>query len=244
MEKHKINYIPGCAELGDFDATSTTIGISPGGELASLPRGAVENTFEMFYRRFVVRRDGRSTDDRYTPYETRLIGTFVQLGWTDRAHELVRFYMGDLRPKAWNQWPEVVQRDLRAPVFLGDLPHAWVGSDFIRSMLVLFAYEREQDQSLVVGAGLSEAWLRGPGGVTVTGLKVPNGEINLKAQAQGERVTYELSGKLEVPPGGIVLRWPYHGAFSKVISNGVPLRGIPGDEVVIRHLPAKVVMER
>ena len=244
MERHKINYLPGCAELGDFDATSTTIGISPGGELAALPRGAVENTFEAFYKQFLERRDGRGKDDRYTPYETRLIGTFVQLGWTDRAHELIHFYLRDLRPKAWNQWPEVVQRDLRSPVFLGDLPHAWVGSDFIRSMLTLFAYEREQDQSLVVGAGLSEAWLRGQGGVTVTGLKVPNGEINLRAKAHGERVTFELSGKLEVPPGGIVLRWPFSGAFSKVTKNGLSLRETSGNEVVLRQLPAKVVMER
>jgi len=244
MERHKITFIPGCAELGDFDATSTTIGISPGGELASLPPRAVENTFETFYQQFLARRDGRSKDDRYTPYETRLIGTFVQLGWTDRAHELIRFYLRDLRPRAWNQWPEVVQRDLRSPVFLGDLPHAWVGSDFIRSTLALFAYEREQDQSLVVGAGLSEAWLRSQKGVAVSGLKVPNGEISLRAKAQGERVTYELSGRLEVPPGGIVLRWPFGGALRKASLDGVPLRELSRDEVIVRRLPAKVVMER
>lgn len=244
MDRHGISYIPGCAELGDFDATSTTIGVAPGGELASLPREAVESTFGAFYQQFRERRDGRGQGDRYTPYETRLIGTFIQLGWVDRAHELIQFYLNDLRPRGWNQWPEVVQRDLRSPVFLGDLPHAWVGSDFIRSMLALFAYEREQDQSLVVGAGLSEAWLRSPDGVAVTGLRVPSGEINLRGKAEGERVTYELSGRLDPPPGGLVLRWPLDGTFSKATMNGLPLGEKPGTEVVIRQLPAKVVLER
>src|SRR5436305_10507008 len=43
--------------------------------------------------------------------------------------------------------PEVVYKDLRAPNFLGDLPHTWVGSDFIRSFLDLLAYERDSDQA-------------------------------------------------------------------------------------------------
>jgi hypothetical protein len=244
MEKHRIAYIPGCAELGDFDATSTTIGLAPGGELQALPIRAVENTFETFYQQFLERKQGRGKGDRYTPYETRVIGSFVQLGWTARAHELITFYLGDLRPRNWNQWPEVVQRDFRAPVFLGDLPHAWVGSDFIRSALALFAYEREQDHSLVVGAGLSEAWLRARGGVAVSGLNTPFGGLDLRAVAKGERVTFELSGRLEVPPGGLVLRWPLSGGFSKVTMNGQPLREKQGHEVVVRQLPAKVVMDR
>jgi len=33
MKNRKIDYIPGCAELGDFDATSTTIALTPCNEL-------------------------------------------------------------------------------------------------------------------------------------------------------------------------------------------------------------------
>ena len=32
IKNHNIDYIPGCAELGDFDATSTTISLFPGNE--------------------------------------------------------------------------------------------------------------------------------------------------------------------------------------------------------------------
>lgn len=244
MAQHGIAYIPGCAELGDFDATSTTVGLSPGGELASLPRGSAEATFETFYQRFLERRAGRITDDRYTPYETRIIGSFFQLGWAERGHELIDFYLQDLRPRAWNQWPEVVQRGYRTPVFLGDLPHAWVGSDFIRSFLTGFAYEREQDRSLVLGAGLRETWLRSRDGAGVDRLRVAGGEISFQAKAEPGQVRYRVSGTLDLPPGGIVLRWPFAGTFSEVAVNGRPLAVPPGLEVVLRELPAEVVMRR
>ena len=35
MKQHKIDFIPGAAELGDFDATSTTVGVNPADELAA-----------------------------------------------------------------------------------------------------------------------------------------------------------------------------------------------------------------
>ena len=34
MQQHKIDYLPGAAELGDFDATSTSIALSPVGRAA------------------------------------------------------------------------------------------------------------------------------------------------------------------------------------------------------------------
>ncbi len=244
MARFGIDYLPGCADLGDFDATSTTVAISPGGELECLPRPAVEATFERFYREFAARRDGAGKDGRYTPYETRAIGTMVELGWTARAHELIAAYLRDRRPAAWNQWPEVVQRDPRAPLFLGDLPHAWVEADFLRSVMTLFAYEREADRTLVVGGGLTEGWLRDPAGVAVTGLRVPSGSLDFRARLQDGKVVFELSGKLDLPPGGIAVRWPLAGAFRAATLDGAAVHGTSGLEVVIRALPARITMER
>lgn len=236
-----IDYLAGCADLGDFDPTSTTVGLAPGGELANLPRAAVEATFERFYREFRARRERNDPQDRYTPYETRLIGTFAQLGRPDRAQELLAFYLGDLRPAGWNQWPEVVQRDLRAPVFLGDLPHAWVASDYIRSLLSLLALERDGD--VVVGGGLPEAWLRAPGGVNVAGLRLPGGRLDFRARAEGARVIVELDGPWDASKGALRVRWPLGGRFRSLRGQG-DFQGNPeGTEVVIRSLPATVVME-
>jgi hypothetical protein len=38
------------------------------------------------------------------------------------------------------------------------MPHGWISSDYIRSALDLFAYEREFDRALVVGDGIPLAW--------------------------------------------------------------------------------------
>ena len=63
----------------------------------------------------------------------------------ERAQEAVAYFYADRRPKAWNQWAEVVVRDAREPRFVGDMPHGWVASDHIRSVLDLFAYEDESE---------------------------------------------------------------------------------------------------
>jgi hypothetical protein len=38
-----------------------------------------------------------------------------------------------------------VDRDPRHARFLGDMPHTWVGTDFVRSVQEMLAYEREPD---------------------------------------------------------------------------------------------------
>src|SRR5439155_17278006 len=162
---------PGSAELGDFDPTSSTIAVAPVGQVQRLlPPGLVLSTYERYWREFVDRRDGRKAWDEYTPYEMRTVGTFVRLGWRDRAQELLAFFLGGRRPVAWNQWAEVVGRDPRQPRFVGDMPHGWVASDFIRSALDLFAYGRDDDQALVLGTVLPPECLDG-WGVTVKDLR-------------------------------------------------------------------------
>ncbi len=71
------------------------------------------------------------------------------LGWRERAWEATEYFFRDRRPVEWNQWAEVVSSTPRTPFFVGDLPHAWVASDFLRSALDMFAYTRERDDSLV-----------------------------------------------------------------------------------------------
>jgi hypothetical protein len=220
----KIEYIPGSAELADFDATSTTTAISPGGELASLPRPALEQTFERYWQEFVRRR--AATDwEGYTPYELRVVGTFMRLGWKDRAHELLDFFMKDRRPPGWNQWPEVVRRDPRAPGFQGDLPHTWVASDYMRSFLDLFAYERDADQALVLGAGVPAAWLERPEGIAVRNLATPWGPLSFTLARRGTGVRYSIAGGTEIPPGGVVLTWERGTTVVRKLPATVDLQG-------------------
>jgi hypothetical protein len=203
---HRIGYLPGAAELGDFDPASSTIALAPAGELHRLPRPLVVETFERYWREFVERRDGRKAWDDYTPYELRTVGTFVRLGWRERAHDLLAFFMAGRRPAGWNQWPEVVGRDDR-PRFIGDLPHAWVAADFIRSALDLFAYEREGDGALVLAAGVPSTWLGEKGGVAVKNLRTPYGRLSYSLERRGRRLVLQVGADSQAPPGGFVFAW-------------------------------------
>src|SRR5438046_1433816 len=129
---HRISYLPGSAELGDFDPASSTIAFAPAGDIGVLPKELIQPTYERYWREFTARRDGGETWDAYTPYEIRTVGTFVRLGWRERAHELLSFFLSGRRPAAWHQWAEVIGREPRSPRFIGDMPHGWVASDFIR----------------------------------------------------------------------------------------------------------------
>src|SRR5262249_2134469 len=84
LKQHGIDYMPGSVELGDFDPTSTSIALAPGGEQAHLPGDALTRTFERYWSEFERRASGADWD-AYSPYEVRNVGTLVQLGWKERA---------------------------------------------------------------------------------------------------------------------------------------------------------------
>jgi hypothetical protein len=206
VKAHGIDFIPGSAELGDFDATSTTIALSPGGEQARLPKALLVQTFEKYWQGFVARRDGRTAWEDYTPYEVRTIATFVRLGWRDRVNDLIAFFFADRRPAAWNQWAEVVGRDARKPRFVGDMPHAWIASDYVRSALDLFAYDRGSDGSMVLAGGVQPDWLRGEG-IAIRDLRTPYGRLGYTLTAKDKQVTLTITQPIH-PPGGLVLSLP------------------------------------
>ena len=241
MAKHGIDYLAGAVELGDFDATSTTVAVAPGGEQARLPQAALARTFAKYFEFFVARRDGQASWEAYTPYEHRTVGTLVRLGETARAHQVLDFLMNDRRPAAWNHWAEVVWRDPAAPKFIGDMPHTWVGSDYIRSVLDFFAYDRESDSALVVGAGITEAWATSATGVGIQGLRTPFGTLSYTMRGDTRAIRVRLSGTLRIPPGGIVVRSPLERAVRSATIGGrsAPLRD---GAVVVRRLPADVIL--
>jgi hypothetical protein len=239
-EKHGIPYLPGAADLGDFDATSTTIALSPVGEGHRLPQDLLLATFERYWQEFVARREGKKEWQAYTPYELRVIGTFIRLGWRARVQELLAFFFADRRPAAWNQWAEVVGRGPREPRFIGDMPHAWISSDYIRAALDMFVYERDADRALVLAAGVPAAWLEAPG-ISIRNLRTPHGPLDYSITRTGNRVTLAITSKPR-PPGGLVWPWPWDGPPGTARINGKPASW-HGNELRIGALPAQVVVE-
>lgn len=236
-----IAYLPGAAELGDFDATSTTIAMAPGGEQAFLPADALQATFDRYWKDFLERRDSRSWD-AYTPYEWRTVGAFVRLGQRARAREVADYLMQDRRPPGWNQWPEVIGRRPDEPRFIGDLPHSWVASDFARSLLDVLAYERESDQSLVIAAGIPESWMAVPG-VRVSKLRTPYGELNYSLALRDGELELDIAPGSSVPPGGFRFPWPWPQPPGPAVMNGRPAAWQHG-EIHIAASPASLRISR
>ncbi len=218
MQQHGIDYLPGCAELGDFDPTSSTmwfaLGLSDG-----IPQAALQATWRRYWNEFDARAKGARAWKDFTPYEWRNVVAFVRLGWRDRANDAVKFFFDHQQPKGWNQWAEVVSSTPRKPFFLGDLPHAWVASDFIRSVLDMFAYV-DDDDALVLAAGVPSDWLQGEG-IAIRGLQTPFGALSYSLQRDGSVLKLHVDGELQMPRGGIVLH-------------------LPGKDVRVRSLPANI----
>jgi hypothetical protein len=242
MRTHGIDYIPGCVELGDFDATSTTIALWPCGEIARLPRPALDRTFERYWERFLRRRGDPSfvwTD--YTPYELRCIGSLVLLGKPDRAQQALEFFLHDRRPIAWNQWPEVVYREPRTAKFLGDLPHTWCGSDFLNSVRMMFLYERPSDDALVLLAGVPKTWISSTA-IGFRNMPTYRGRISctIERSSNGnDHLITQIDGTCPIPKGGIRLTSPLAPTTSATV-NGKAAEIDSDQRIVVRDLPAKI----
>jgi len=220
MAKHGSRTLPGAAELGDLDPTSSTMALEPAQALADLPRAAVQATFDSAWATLERRRAPGAAWDVFVPYEWRDVGAFIR------------------RPADWNQWSEAVWREPRTPKFIGDMPHGWVASDFMRATLDMIAYERERDSTLVVGAGIPIAWAQSDGGVTVRNLRTWWGPLGLRVERVGTGVRMTVSGAR--PPGGIELRAPFGAAPREVVVDGVPDRLIDDGRAVMLRAPATV----
>src|SRR5205085_10133120 len=91
--------------------------------------------------------------------------------------------------------------------FIGDMPHAWVASDYIRSVLDMFVYERQTDGALVLAKGVPNDWVDASG-FSVRNLRTPYGRINLSFRPEGSEIVIEISGDAN-PPGGFILPAPW-----------------------------------
>ncbi len=120
------------------------------------------------------------------------------------------------------------------------MPHAWVASDFIGSVLDLFAYERNVDQAIVLAAGIPPAWLDGAG-ISVRNLRTPHGLLSYSLRKERRRTVLTLEAGSR-PPGHFVFVWPWKDAPRATLVNGRAARW-QGNELHIDELPARVVVE-
>ena len=244
MEHHDIDYIPASVELGDFDPSSTSIAVSPVGELASLPQPALARTFQRYFDDLERRRLG-GVGEGYSAYELRNVEALIRMGEREQAFALLRSLHRDRRPAAWNQWQEITWRDPTAPRFIGDMPHTWIGSSFIRALRAMLVYEREEDRTLVLAAGLPLAWVQSQDRVAVKGLPTHCGTLHYSLRREAPGVfRMRASGDLALPACRLVVEPPLPPGqtLRRVEQNGRAVDAFGPTQVEIPALPADLLL--
>ncbi|MFO1417302.1 MAG: discoidin domain-containing protein [Methylotetracoccus sp.] len=206
--------IHGSADREDADATSTSIAFEPCRVDDVLPAEYVANTYDHYsgHLREITAPDFSAS---FTPYEIRNLNAFVALGRYEDAYRMLDAALRWRRPPAFRHWAEAVWGELRAPEYVGDMPHTWIGAEFataVRRMLL-----RENGDTLELFRAVPDNWWAGDG-IELRDLPTVFGVANLRAQRDGRRVTIDL--KLGGPvPQTITVRYP--GA-RYALADGVP----------------------
>ena len=243
MKIKGIDYIPGCVELGDFDATSTTVGLFPCGEQGNIPEPQLSNTFKKYYEFFKNRRDGKKEWEAYTPYELRTVGTFVHMGEAEKAHELLDFFFADKRPRAWNQWAEVVWKDPDNPKFIGDMPHTWVGSDFVNAVRSMFVYELESESALVLAFGVPASWIESKEGISVEGFPTEYGNVSYILKGDAKQTTLDFNNDFRLQPKKLILKTSGKRPIAQVMLNGKEINTYSDGEVSFLANKGRLIIE-
>ena len=209
----------------------------------NLPKPQVYNTFDKYFQYFTNRRDGKIDWVNYTPYENRLIGSFILLDQPEKAHELIDFFLNDQRPHGFNHWAEVVWKDYRHPGYIGDMPHTWCGSDFINAIRSMFVYENEYDHSLVIASALYQDWIDAPEGMSVENLPTYYGDISYSIKKEKNKYLFSVYGDAEIPSNGIKIR-NFNGSKmpAKVKVNGKKIEEFSEKEISVKEFPAQVII--
>lgn len=201
--KHNLDVLPGCAELGDFDPTSTAVAVMIADERDTLPRQALAETYNR-YMADCAKRAAMPLDTHpaYTPYEVRNISALIRLQRTEEARMLLDYLIKDaVRPAGWNHMAEVVHGDPRTASYIGDMPHTWVGAGLINAVRDMLVYEDRG--SLVLAAAVSEEWI--DAGISVRNLQTWWGPISYRLKREvGGPAVLRVTCK-QRPPNGFVV---------------------------------------
>ena len=128
------------------------------------------------------------------------------MGEAEKAHELLDFFFADKRPRAWNQWAEVVWRVPDNPKFIGDMPHTWVGSDFVNAVRSMFVYELESESALVLAFGVPAGWIESKEGVAVEGFPTEYGNVSYVLKGDAKQTTLDFSSEFRLQPKKLILK--------------------------------------
>jgi hypothetical protein len=245
IKEKNLNYIPGSVEWADFDPTATANAIALLDFADVLPADALHATLDTYLTGHRGRHGGGVPWNNYSAYEIRIIGAFVRVGKRDVAHALLEFFLSDRRPSEWNQWPEITWHDPRSPGHLGDVPHTWIAAEYIFSLTLMVAAEREASSSLVLASGMPWEWISGPEGFFVRGVPTRYGPLDFLIHAtEDDSLHIEISDSITMPPGGLWIVPPLpEGKRMAAVKPAHADSGscvLSGNEIQVQSLPCLV----
>ena len=226
MAWKQIAFVPSSADLGDPDATGTSIALDPCDVGDALPEAALKFTFDAYLEKIRKRAASKAPWD-FTPYELRNVLTYVQLDRPNDAHEVLRHQLRYRRPLPWQMFAEVVHSRLRKPGYFGDMPHTWIGTELVRAVLGMLMDESEDTLELLPGAPPS--WLEGEG-IRLSGLHTTFGPLTMTAQKDATSLRLTLGPGL-APNTKVRVRWPSRKAPKRVLVDGQPQPSITPDGI-------------
>ena len=243
IEQKHLDYLPGSVEWADFDPTATANAIAQLDFVDALPPGPLRQMFITYLTGMRRKQSGEMPWLNYSAYEIRIIGALVRLGQREQAYQLLQCFLADRRPVAWNQWPEITWRDPRAPGHLGDVPHSWIGAEFILALTGMIAWERESIDQLVLAAGVPWSWVAEEEGLDLQHWPTRYGRLHLLLRASEPKVLWiEVGAGLKIPPGGIVMQAPCPEGMGLAVIEVIEGHGVIAPDhasVFIRQLPLR-----
>lgn len=218
--------VPASADRLDVDPTSLAIAFEPCRVTDVLPEDLLPATYDLYLSHLdlIAAPDFKGG---FSPYEIRNINALIGLGRSAEAFRLLRDALSWRRPAGWRHWAEVVWGELRAPDYIGDMPHTWIGAEFataVRRMLL-----REEGETLELLRAVPDAWWQGEG-IVLKDLPTGFGRVDLRARREDGRIEVEL-GLTGPMPERVHIRCPGAKAAS---ADGQPCRI---DGAVIAALP-------
>jgi hypothetical protein len=244
--QHRIDFLPRGADIPEADPAGASLLVTLVGETGQLPETVAQALQRTLERSADVTLPGRElpaagSRQPYSSNEIRRLGAMVRLGQREPARTLLQGFLSDQRLPAWHQWPDVVWSDPAAPRPSGDMPNAIAGAAYVSAVLDMLAFDRESDSTLVLGAGIQEAWVMDRPGVTVRRLVTPYGLLSYTVRNENGNARVSMQAGLAMPPGGVVVHSPFARPVREMRVNGVPTPPGPTGGVVVRSLPAEVV---
>lgn len=230
MAWKKVAFVPSSADLGDLDATGTSIALDPCGQVSVLPEAALTFTFDDYMNKLRKRKVSREIWD-FTPYEFRNVLTFVRLDRPVDASEVLTELLRYRRPLAWQMFAEVVHSRLRHPGYFGDMPHTWVGTELVRAVIGMLMHEGEAALELLPGA--PSAWLAGDG-LRISQLRTAAGQLTMSARQEGARLQIVLGPGL-APNTALKVLWPARKKPKSVSVDGQPRTNQTSDGILLER---------